>query len=33
MVLEIQVKGHDYDANQNKMTNNLKWAVPRTPTT
>ena len=30
---EIQVKGHDYDANQTKLTINMKWTVPRTPTT
>ena len=30
---EIQVKGHDYGANQTKLTNNMKWAVPRKPTT
>ena len=26
---KIHVKGHDYDANQTKLTNNMKWAVPR----
>ena len=30
---EIQVKGHDYDANQTKLTNTMKWAVPRKPIT
>ena len=30
---EIQVKGNDFDANPTKMTNNMKWAVPRRPKT